>query len=67
VGAQKQRPRLDGAGLADAAVPATLAGQPVALDGGGRVTSLKGVNFNFGRFGKLESVVVPGPTAPLYW
>ena len=37
-----QRPRLDGAGLADAAVPATLGGQPVVLDTGGRITSLKG-------------------------
>jgi YD repeat-containing protein len=34
-----QRPKLSGNGTADAAVVKTLGGQPVTLDGGGRVTS----------------------------
>ena len=42
-----QRPRLSGGGTADAAVPNTLGGQPVTLDGGGRVTSLNGVTFSY--------------------
>ena len=42
-----QRPRLDGAGSADAAVPATLGGAPVTLDLGGRVTSLRGVTLTW--------------------
>ena len=62
-----QRPRLDGTGLADAAVPATLAGSPVTLDGGGRITSVRDVGFRFGRFGKLEQITEPGPVPPRYW
>jgi YD repeat-containing protein len=46
-----QRPRLDGNGLADSAVPATYNGLAVTLDGGGRVTSLNGAT--------LASWVVP--------
>ncbi len=42
-----QRPRLSGGGTADAAIPNTMGGQPVTLDGGGRVTSLNGVTFSY--------------------
>jgi RHS repeat-associated protein len=42
-----QRPNLSGSGTADAAVPNTLAGHPVTLDGGGRITSLQGVTFTY--------------------
>lgn len=59
-----QRPRLDGGGLADAAVPATLGGQPVVLDSGGRITSLKGTTFNWSPRGFLKSVQEPGPVQP---
>ncbi len=60
-----QRPRLDGAGLADAAVPATLGGQPVVLDRGGSVTSLKGTAFKWSKKGFLESIQEPAPAAPI--
>ena len=46
-----QRPRLDGAGNADAAVPAALGGQPVVLNKGGFVTNVRGTDFNFSRAG----------------
>ena len=42
-----QRPLLSGGGSGDAAVPNTLDGQTVTLDGGGRVTSLDGVTFTY--------------------
>jgi hypothetical protein len=48
-----QRPRLDGGGLADAAVPNTLEGQPVTLDGNGRITALKGLAFAWDFYGSL--------------
>lgn len=51
-----QRPRLDGASNADAAVPATLGGQPVTLNKGGRITSMRGTTFDFGTQGYLRSV-----------
>jgi RHS repeat-associated protein len=51
-----QRPRLDGGGLADAAVPNTLRGQPVALDGAGRVTSLVGQTIAWDFSGLLRSI-----------
>jgi RHS repeat-associated protein len=41
-----QRPKLSGSGTADAAVVKTLGGQPVTLDGGGRITALGGVTFS---------------------
>jgi hypothetical protein len=41
-----QRPNLSGSGTADAAVVKTFGGQPVTLDGGGRITSLSGVTFS---------------------
>lgn len=50
-----QRPRLDGAGNADAAVPATFQGQAVGLDRGGRVTSLKANTFGWSTSGQLRS------------
>jgi len=56
-----QRPRLDGAGNADAAVPATAGGQPVTLDAGGRVTSLRGTSFTWSREGFLRQVQDPIP------
>ncbi len=59
-----QRPRLDGNGTADAAVPATLGGQPVTLDAGGRVTSLRGTSFTWTRDGALREADDPVPAAP---
>lgn len=59
-----QRPRLDGAGSADAAVPASVGGQPVALDAGGRVTSLRGTTFTWSREGFLRQAQAPIPAAP---
>jgi RHS repeat-associated protein len=59
-----QRPRLDGAGLADAAVPATLGGQPVTLDLGGRVTSLRGTTFTWSGQGYVKQAQDPIPAAP---
>ncbi|MFO0740626.1 MAG: DUF4329 domain-containing protein [Labilithrix sp.] len=56
-----QRPRLDGAGMADAAVPATLGGGPVTLDRGGRVTLLRNTPLTFSRDGYLRDVG-SGPT-----
>jgi RHS repeat-associated protein len=59
-----ERPRLDGAGLADAAVPATLGGQPVTLDAGGRVTSLRGTSFTWSAQGFVRQAQDPVPAAP---
>ncbi|MFO0737731.1 MAG: hypothetical protein U0270_17695 [Labilithrix sp.] len=56
-----QRPRLDGGGMADAAVPATLNGAPVTLDRGGRVTLLRNTPLTFSRDGYLRDVG-SGPT-----
>ena len=56
-----QRPRLDGAGTADAAVPATLGGAPVTLDLGGRVTSLRGVTLTWSQRGYLAEAAPPIP------
>src|SRR5262249_10365414 len=56
-----QHARLDGAGSADAAVPATLASQPVTLDLGGRITSLRGTTFAWSRRGYLSQAVAPAP------
>ena len=58
-----QRPRLDGAGAADAAVAAALGGQPVTLDAGGRVTSLRGTTFTWSREGFLRQAQDPIPSA----
>ncbi len=62
-----QRPRLAGGGSADAAVPATLDAQPVVLDGGGRVTSLRGAALAWSKNGQLRgaSAPVPVPASPL--
>jgi RHS repeat-associated protein len=59
-----QRPRLDGAGSADAAVPATVGGEPVTLDLGGRVTSLRGATFTWSRDGLLRDAQDPIPAEP---
>ena len=45
-----QRPRLDGTGKASAGIPATFAGQPVSLDGGGRVIGLNGQTLQYYNF-----------------
>src|SRR5271154_6026561 len=47
-----QRPVLSGTGTSDAAIHKTLAGQPVTLDGGGRVTSINGATLAY-RFDSL--------------
>jgi hypothetical protein len=59
-----QRPRLDGAGTADAAVPATLGGQPVTLNAGGIITSLLGTTFTWNERGQLTAAQDPVPAAP---
>ena len=56
-----QRPRLDGGGLADSAVPATLGGQPVTLDVAGRITSLRGVSLAYSGRGYLIQATPPVP------
>jgi YD repeat-containing protein len=58
-----QRPRRDGGGTADAAVPATLGGQPVTLNAGGFVTSLRGSSFSFTTRGILREAQDPIPAA----
>jgi RHS repeat-associated protein len=57
----QQRPRLDGGGLADAPVPNTLGGQPITLDPGGRITSLRGVSFTWDQSG---TIVIAGDIFP---
>jgi RHS repeat-associated protein len=42
-----QRPNLSGGGTAPAAVPNSIGGQPITLDGGGRITTLLGVTFTY--------------------
>jgi RHS repeat-associated protein len=59
-----QRPRLNGAGNADAAVPATLAAEPVALDAGGRITTLPRASLTWSRRGYLSQAAAPVPAAP---
>jgi RHS repeat-associated protein len=52
-----QRPRLDNpAVLADAAVPRTLDGAPVAMDPAGRITSIKGVTLEYDKRGRVIAV-----------
>ena len=60
-----QRPRLDGNGLADSAVPNTSNGLPVTLDGGGRITSLNGASFAYGRRNEIQSAT-DGVTTETY-
>lgn len=62
-----RRPRLDGVGTADAAVPATLGAKPVTLDAGGRITSLRGVELSWARVGQLRRVSPPVPNAPVHF
>ena len=59
-----QRPKLAGGGTAGAAVPANVGGQPVVLDAGGRVTSLRGTTFTWTRDGTLREADDPIPAAP---
>ncbi|MEO6576625.1 MAG: hypothetical protein ABIP89_22455, partial [Polyangiaceae bacterium] len=54
-----QRVKLAGGGTADAAVMNSLGGQPVTLDAGGRVTSLRGVTLTYDKRGRLVSVQRP--------
>ena len=49
------RPRLDGNGIADAAIPLTLGGQPVLWNKGGYVTGLRGSMFDFSTAGYLRT------------
>jgi RHS repeat-associated protein len=56
-----QRPRLDGNGKASAGIPETLAGQPVTLDAGGRVSSFSGNTFQYFRYDhRLQSFLSAG-------
>jgi len=64
VGANHQRPKLAGGGTADAAVPATLGGQPVVLDAGGRVTSLRGATLTYDERGNFRGAADPIPAQP---
>jgi YD repeat-containing protein len=57
-----QRPRLDGNGAASAGVPATHEGQPVDMDGAGRITRLGDSLLSYNRRGRLARVVQPGLT-----
>jgi YD repeat-containing protein len=60
-----ERPRLDGAGKAPSAVPATTPdGQTVTLDKGGFVTSLRGTTFVWSQRGDLRDAIPPVPLAP---
>ena len=59
-----RRPRLDGGGSADSAVPATLDAQPVGLDVGGRVTAVRGLAVGWDRTGQARTMVPPIPLAP---
>jgi RHS repeat-associated protein len=59
-----QRPKLAGGGTADAAVPANVGGQPVTLDAGGRVTSLRGTTFTWTKDGTLREADDPIPAVP---
>jgi RHS repeat-associated protein len=53
-----QRPQIAGSGKADSAIANTLGGQPVTLDGGGRVTALLGTTFNYDLLGFVTSTQV---------
>lgn len=57
-----RRPRIDGAGSADSAVPATYGGKAVALDAAGRITSLNGAALSWNARSKLTQVVAGGVT-----
>jgi RHS repeat-associated protein len=57
-----QRPRLDGAGNADSAVPSLFNSLPVTLDGGGRITAFNGDTFVYGQRNELRSVTEGGST-----
>jgi len=54
-----QRPRLDGNGKADSAVPASYANAPVTLDGGGRITSFKGATLKYNPRNRLVAIEKP--------
>ena len=63
-----QRPRLDGGGPADAAVPATLRGQAVTLDPAGHITSLAGTTLEWSLRGHLrQQMTPPVPGVPEFY
>jgi RHS repeat-associated protein len=63
-----QRPKLAGGGTADAAVPNTIDGIPVALNAGGFVTSLRGTSFTYDSLGNATTAQDPIPAAlETYW
>ncbi len=51
-----QRPLLAGGGNGDAAVPNTIGGQPIVLDGEGKITSLGGISLGYNLRGTLTNV-----------
>ncbi|MBK9263222.1 MAG: hypothetical protein IPM54_25895 [Polyangiaceae bacterium] len=57
-----QRPRKNGAGTADSAVPASVGGDPVGLDPVGRVTMLGDAAFGYNRQSKLQQVTTSADT-----
>ena len=62
-----QRPRLDNpAVLADSAVPRTFNGQPVVLDGAGRITALDGMTLAYSALSQLTGVQAGGQSEVYY-
>jgi RHS repeat-associated protein len=57
-----QRPRLDGAGNADSAVPSVYNSLPVTLDPGGRITTLDGDTLVYDKRNQLRSITEAGVT-----
>jgi RHS repeat-associated protein len=53
-----RRPRLDGGGMADSALPNSFNGQPVAVDRVGRITSLDGMTLQYDGRGQLVHATV---------
>lgn len=51
-----QRPKLNGGGTADAAVPASFGGQAISLDAVGRINALAGATFGWSQRSRLQSV-----------
>jgi len=64
VAVDDERPRLDGAGTAAAAIPASAGGSPVEMDVAGKVTSLFGTTLRYSSRDQLVEAQPPIP-APL--